>query len=194
MPRYLATNDSAGNRDTVLSVAYIAWEKWDNKEEAPLIHAYILARGSDQDLWNGEFQNGLQKAHDALDLALKYLDPDNERVVQYNSDYGIAFGSAGNYKRGADFLSRAEEFFNADPERYGVAKGILINANMSRNSYCNGDFEDAENRLNRTLEMSREIGSLYWEALYVFDFWSIYFSTTLLDLSSPTNRALSLKL
>ncbi|OKL62715.1 hypothetical protein UA08_01361 [Talaromyces atroroseus] len=170
---FLATNDSAGNRDFVLSVAYLAWDKWDNKEEAPLIHAYILARGSDQDLWNGEFKNGVEKAHDALELALQYLEPDNERVVQYNSDYGIAFGSDGNYKRGADYLSRAEEFFNADPERYGIAKGILINANISRNSYCNGDFEDAEVRLNRTLEMSREMGSLYWEALIHFAFGSL---------------------
>lgn len=170
---YLATNDSAGNRDFVLNVAYMAWDKWEHKEDDPLLHAYILARGSDQDLWNGEFQNGLRRARDALDLALKYLKPDNERVVQYNSDYGIAFGSAGNYQRGADYLGRAEEFFNRDPERYGIARGILINANICRNSYCNGQFDDAERRLNKTLEMCREMGSLYWEALIHFAFCSL---------------------
>lgn len=165
--RYLATNDNEGDRDFVLKVAYMAWGKWENKEDAPLIHAYILSRGSDQDLWNGEFQNGLRKAHEALKLALKYLAPDDERVVQYYSDCGIAFGSTGNYQRGADYLGRAEECYNRDPKRYGIAKGILINANMCRNAYCNDEFEDAEKRLNRTLEMCREMGSLYWEALYV---------------------------
>jgi hypothetical protein len=80
--RYLATNDSAGNREFVVGIAYLAWEKWESKEEAPLVHSYILSRGSDQDLWNGEFRNGLQKIREALDIALKYLEPDNERVVQ----------------------------------------------------------------------------------------------------------------
>jgi hypothetical protein len=102
---------------------------------------------------------------DALTIALKYLEPDNERVVQYNSDYGIAFGSAGDYTRGANYLGRAEESFNQDPQQYGIAKGILINANISRNSYCNGDYEDAAKRLPRTMEMAKEMGSLYWEVL-----------------------------
>lgn len=111
------------------------------------------------------FHNGIQKAQQALNISLEHLPPGDERVVQYHSNYGIALGSNAEYVRAANYLGRAKETFNSNPKRYGIAKGILINANYSRNSYCSGDFQDAESRLTRTLEQCREMGSLYWEAL-----------------------------
>ncbi|KAK0120265.1 hypothetical protein ONS95_011670 [Cadophora gregata] len=170
---YLATNDSAGSRDFVLDVAYTAWDKWEFKTDAPLIHAYILARGSDQDLWNGEFQNGTRKALEALNIALEHLSTDNERVVQYSSDYGIALGSAGHYVRGANYIGQALDTFNNDPKRYGVAKGLLLNANMARNSYCSEQYQDAEERLTLILQQSRDLQSLYWQAIIHFAFISL---------------------
>lgn len=75
---------------------------------------------------------------------------------------GFVFGCQGEYRRGLDFLSRAQDILRIDPSRY-PAKSILLNANYSRNYYCMGEYEESKARLDAAMIEAIEMDSPIWK-------------------------------
>ncbi|KAH8807878.1 hypothetical protein F5884DRAFT_752454 [Xylogone sp. PMI_703] len=164
---YLDHNDTANNIGTVIDTGFMAWNSWSAPDKDQMLYATLLGYGGVQDMWIGEYHLAQRHCQEALKITLQHLAPDDEEVLNCYNNLGLVYGCQGDYVRGDNFLSRAEDISKANPAKY-PAKGILINANTARNDYCNKRFEDAQRRLDLALSEAVEMQSWYWMACSLF--------------------------
>lgn len=122
----------------------------------------MLGNSGLHDLYLGEFNIAKTRTQEGLTILLARLESDDEQVLNAYNNMGLVLACQGEYKRGLDFLGRAEEILRINPEKYPT-KSLLLNANYGRNYYCMGEYEESEKRLDVALAEATEMDSLVWK-------------------------------
>jgi tetratricopeptide (TPR) repeat protein len=93
------------------------------------------------------FNVAKSRIQECLQIILSRLESEDEQILNAYNNMGLVYGCQGDYQRGLEILGRAEDTLKLDSAKY-PAKGLLLNANWSRNYYCMGKYKDAEKRLD----------------------------------------------
>ncbi|PVH73049.1 hypothetical protein DL98DRAFT_576474 [Cadophora sp. DSE1049] len=158
---FLESQGPASNLTKVLDIGFLAYQRWNDDEKDKLILGYLLGNSGLHDLYLGEFNSAKTKTQECLDIYLSKLESDEEQILNTYNNMGLVYGCQGDYQRGADFLARAEDILKLNPAKH-PEKGLLINANTSRNDYCSGRYIEGEKRLGLCLAEATQSNSVFW--------------------------------
>ncbi|KAK1830086.1 hypothetical protein QBC39DRAFT_426826 [Podospora conica] len=151
------TTDSVGG---LLSTANIAYQKCREGEQDRLTWAHLQSLNCMYHFCTSEFARSEREVTESLNIRLELLQPGDLLLSLSYSWLGMAVGTQERYEEGLDLLLQAGEILKG-PAGQIPTRNMVWSFNISRNYYCMGRYEEAENLLSNALAAAEELGGWY---------------------------------
>ncbi|KAI0115622.1 hypothetical protein GGR51DRAFT_503594 [Nemania sp. FL0031] len=141
------TNDVPGFLETGTS----AFLKCPEEDREELIWAFLQSMKAMYHLTTAEFAKSEVEMTEGLEIRLRLLDPEDLLISLGYSWLGMAVGGQGRFEEGLDLLLKAGKVLEGPAGEVPTRK-LVWRYNTSRNYYCMGRYEEAEELLSAAVE------------------------------------------
>ena len=152
-------NDTTNANPGLLDTARIAF--WRSLGELDmLVWAFVQSLQCMYHLGTGEFALAEREGREALKIRKEELSKDDLLISLSYSWLGMALGGQERYDEALDLLPQAGKILEG-PAGEAPSRKMVWRYNTSRNYYCMGSFEEAEELLDLALAEAEKIESWY---------------------------------
>ncbi|KAI1127032.1 hypothetical protein F5Y10DRAFT_266482 [Nemania abortiva] len=163
-------NDFSGGVPVLLDTATSAFMKWPEESRHDLTWAFLLSVKGMYHLTTAEFIESEKEIIECLKIRERLL-PSNDLLISLAYSWlGMAVGGQGRYAEGLDFLEKAGKILEG-PAGDAPTRKQVWRYNISRNYYCMGKYDEAEQMLIAAME---EAEGWYQEAYGHLTFASLW--------------------
>ncbi len=148
--RAIHDNDTTGAVPVFLDTAEAAYAKCPDDQRDRLTWAFLQSLQCLYHLSSSEFSRAEEEMKECLQTRLELLPPDNLLVALAYSFLSMAIASQGRLEEGLDLVLKAGKIL-AGPAAEISGPKIFVGFNISRNYYCLGKFQEAEEALSVSL-------------------------------------------
>ncbi|KAI0104454.1 hypothetical protein F4814DRAFT_430828 [Daldinia grandis] len=159
IPELLTTADSAYHECTEVNQDRLLWALL---QYLKCLHHFCTS----------EFVKSESEMAESLGIRLELLPPDDLLVAVAYSGLGMAIGAQGRYEEGLERLLKAGKIYDGS-DGENPSRKLVWCYNISRNYYCMGKYEEAENILNDALGTANRLQSWYMQVYAHLTFTSL---------------------
>lgn len=155
-------NDTANNVPGFLDTAESSFKKCPEEDRDALLWAFLLSLKCMYHLGTAQFVRAEEEMMEGLNIRLDKLSPDDLLLALSYSWLGMAVGGQERYDEGLDLLLKAGKILDG-PAGELPTRRMVWGYNISRNYYCMGRFDEAEEILGKALGEAKSLESWYMQ-------------------------------
>ncbi|KAK1455472.1 hypothetical protein CMEL01_04232 [Colletotrichum melonis] len=153
-------NDTTNSVVGLLETADLAYSHCPEDEQDRLTWAHLQSLKCMYHFCTSEFSRSEREMTQGLEIRLEILEPHDLLLALSYSWLGMAVGAQERYEEGLDLLLKGRKILEG-PAGKIPTRMMVWSFNTSRNYYCMGRFEEAEDLLSKALAAAEELGGWY---------------------------------
>lgn len=173
-------NDTVNVIPELLDTADSAFRKCIEVNQDRLLLALLQYLKCIHHFCTSEFTKSELEMSESLRIRLELLPPNDLLVAVAYSGLGMATGAQGRYEEGLEWLLKAGKIYKGS-DGENPSRKLVWCYNISRNYYCMGRYEEAENVVNHALEVANRLQSWYMQVYAHLTFTSLRIRMNNLD-------------